>query len=357
MNERQWLDSFNAFYYQKKIKLMRSIYPIYVGFKITENCNQKCIHCWAGKNRKSDYPLKKIILALEKIAELSPYHVTITGGEPLLHKSWREIVYYANELFPVIELFTNGVLFSERDISCLSSVFKGSNFIQISLDGLRESYKKQRGKDNFEVVVRNIKLLIDSNINVRLNMTVTPFNIDDVYEIYLLAKKLKVKTFSISPVYPLRKGKKLVPLVDYEQYQEIGETIEKDHNIYKEKMNLMIIYPIEVSSRQAKYTPNIMELKKFNTDILHWAIDGEGNIFHFMDQSEVKKLKVGNIYEDDIEVLVENDFKIQKMILFYDVKNLKCRSCDMVNICSGGTYANSFPCIAYDYERCMMNEE
>lgn len=355
MDERLWLTNWNRLYVKNEIHLKKAIAPLYVGFKITENCNQRCRHCWAGKNKISHHSLDEIKVALEKIKLLNPYHVTITGGEPLLHDSWLEILQFAKNNFPVIELFTNGVLLNENHIQILSELMDELDYIQLSLDGLKETYKKQRGSDDFDTVINNIKCIVQYGINVRINMTVTHYNIDEIVEVYELVRNLGVTSFSVSPVYPLRRGERLVPLVDYERYLFFGNKIEKIHSKSKSDMNLTVIYPIEIQSKSADYTVE-NEIHQFNTDLLHWTVDGKGDIFHFMDQFPYDELKIGNIYQNAIEELSERDFQIQTSILSHSSKGLKCAHCSLAASCPGIAYANSFPELAFSYKRCTFNE-
>ena len=58
--------------------------------------------------------LNDVISGLDKLKQLQPLHLAITGGEPLMHEDWFSIVQYAKNNFPIVELFTNAVLFTER---------------------------------------------------------------------------------------------------------------------------------------------------------------------------------------------------------------------------------------------------
>lgn len=62
-------------------------YPAGVQFEITPRCNHNCIQCynyWRANNELVENPLDDLTEIAEKIAELHPTHLTITGGEPLL---------------------------------------------------------------------------------------------------------------------------------------------------------------------------------------------------------------------------------------------------------------------------------
>lgn len=95
-------------------------------------------------------------------------------------------------------------LFTEESVKRLSKIFDENDYVQVSLDGLEKSYMKQRGVDDFKHVVANIQLLVTYGINVRVNMTITHLNVNDMLGVYELLRDIGIASFSISPVYPLR---------------------------------------------------------------------------------------------------------------------------------------------------------
>lgn len=297
MNKREWFDTFNKLYISKIVKQNQLIYPIYAGLKIIERCNQNCKHCWAGKSKKEPYSLSDFKKAIQVLHQFNIFHLTITGGEPLLHPDWLEIIKFAKDTIGTVELFTNGTLFTNENIKQLSNIFEECDFVQISLDGLENTYKIQRQSNLFNRLITNIQKLVSNKLNVRLNMTITHFNIDDMIEVYHLANFLGVTAISFSPVYPLRKGKELVSLVDYQKYENLAKKIENEHQINNNKIHLSIIYPIEITSKYAKHVKQEY-IRKFNVDLLHWTIDSEGSIYHFMDQYSIPELYVGNIFNN-----------------------------------------------------------
>ena len=354
MNERTWLEVFNRLYLTKDLSLNDAIKPIYVGYKIIERCNQRCVHCWAGKNDGVVPSLNDVISGLDKLKQLQPLHLTITGGEPLMHEDWFSIVQYAKNNFPIVELFTNAVLFTEESVKRLSKIFDENDYAQVSLDGLEKSYMKQRGVDNFKHVVANIQLLVTYGINVRVNMTITHLNVNDMLGVYELLRDIGIASFSISPVYPLRRGKNLIPLVDYDEYLVNSEKIKKLYSKTKETMHLEIIYPIEIQSREARKLENSKDISRFNLDLLHWTIDAKGDIFHFMDHFPIKELKIGNIYSNTTDELLSKDYKIQTSIMYHSSVGTKCSQCTLNDYCTGFGYLNSYPEIASDFRRCSF---
>lgn len=357
VDDRNWYDVFNKLYSSRRLSLETPIYPLYVGLKITENCNQNCKHCWSARRMSAQRSLRSVLNGIEKIGKINPLHFTLTGGEPLIRKDCLKILEYSKERFPIIELFTNGVLIDKNISKSISLLFDDYDFVQISLDGLREDYSRQRGSDDFLKVIRNIDRLLSYDINVRINMTVTPLNITSMVDVCNLAIRMGVNTVSFTPVYPLNRGKGLISGIDYAKYWENCESIS---SLNSQKTRVNIIYPIEILSEKFSRLNDIDNDKTkfvFNTDILHWAIDGKGDIFHFMDHSIVDELKIGNIYTDSINQILANLKKIQKKILFHSLEKLKCARCCLKNSCQGFYYVNSYPALATGFRRCRFNEK
>lgn len=358
-DERDCLNLFIS-YYQKQIKnnnlksISHSISPIYAGLKITERCNQFCKHCWSGKN-VTEKSTEQILDGLEKLAYFKILHLTITGGEPLLRPDFITILKKAINLFPIIEIFTNGQNISQCLIKQLKVLLRDNDFIQISLDGLKNSYKSQRGVDSFDIVVKNVQDLLTAGIKVRLHMTVTDFNINDVISVYQLACNLKVNVFSVTPVYELRKGKNLKNLQLLEKYALTINKLKELHSQNNTETILRTFVPLEIKSKCAYYVNNINNFNFFNDNILHWTVDAAGDIYNFMDHYIHSELFIGNIYDGNIKELENRNLLIQQKIGIRNLSNCKCSHCSNIQKCKGGNYINIYPKINTADERCVFN--
>ena len=79
-----------------------------VTVEITGRCNLSCSHCYRESDEHED--LVGFDLLLNQLAEIKPYYITVSGGEPLLLK---DVFYLAKELKNVCQkllLTTNGIL-------------------------------------------------------------------------------------------------------------------------------------------------------------------------------------------------------------------------------------------------------
>ncbi|TSC96771.1 MAG: radical SAM protein [Candidatus Berkelbacteria bacterium Licking1014_2] len=95
--------------------------------EITDDCNEKCIHCYVGSERtlerKRFMPLglaKKIIRQGRKTEFRK---LQFTGGEPLLHPHFFEMVAFAREInYPEIEVYTNLTIVTESELKRLKTL-------------------------------------------------------------------------------------------------------------------------------------------------------------------------------------------------------------------------------------------
>lgn len=353
-----WISTFEK-YYSLKFKHNKNdvfyINPLYIGLKITENCNQKCIHCWAGKSNFIP-TFRQITKFMDNISLLNPMLFGISGGEPFLHKDIFNIIEYATSKFFSIEILTNGTLLTQDYIKKLKKYMRNSDWIHFSLDGINNIYNKQRGANDYNKVLVNLKNLLKSKLNIRVHMTVTPINVNDIQNVYKLISDLGVKNFSITYVYPLRKGEKFFK-GDYEKTinlykNEVRKILVTNRNT---DINIKYFLPIECKSLEAKKSKNNMSVNRiFNTDVLHWTIDVDGDIYNFMDYNKFSELKIGNIYKDNFDNILQNNKIVQNKIIYRNLQYDACKNCSIFYSCGGGEFINSYPNIFVKDKRCKF---
>src|ERR1035437_9946811 len=114
--------------------------PRILTFAITGACNLKCCHCWvkSGEAASSAHvPLRIVRRLFEEFSAIGGEGVRITGGEPLSHPHWLEIVQFACSLgFNKVILQTNAMLLRDEHLAPLRELDFPGLTIQISLDGV-----------------------------------------------------------------------------------------------------------------------------------------------------------------------------------------------------------------------------
>jgi len=165
---------------------------------ITTRCNLNCKHCAndSTADRQEELTLNEIEAILDQCCDTGVFEVGLTGGEPLCHPNFFDIVNMANERGLPLYLNTNGV-YEQETVRKLADA--GVAQIKVSLDGLEGANDWVRGKGSFQKAVQTIKTLMAMGSDVRINFTLTRRNEDDVFDMMTLADELGCN-LKISPI-------------------------------------------------------------------------------------------------------------------------------------------------------------
>lgn len=131
----------------------------------TNMCNHKCPACAGWLNStcsKDSLTLLEMRDVLKQIKELRGKAVTFTGGgEPLMNCYTIPAINYANSLDLDIGLVTNG---SRIKDGAASTLVNCCTWIRVSLDaGSADMHKKIHGTKDYEVILENIRVLVEAN--------------------------------------------------------------------------------------------------------------------------------------------------------------------------------------------------
>jgi len=153
--------------------------PKIVTLMITNGCNLSCLHCWPESRSCGTVPPVSADTIRRLIGEftlLGVEEICLTGGEPLTHPDWFEILSFACRQPGLnrVRLQTNATLLTEVDIEALSSIdFKGLN-IQVSLEGATaETNDRVRGPGSFEQAFRGLKFLAEAGLGQQVVVAFT----------------------------------------------------------------------------------------------------------------------------------------------------------------------------------------
>jgi len=232
-----------------------------INIAITNRCNLKCLHCsiWQERPKKDiSLSLIKKILSSKSLAK-NP-DITLTGGEPFLHKDYLKIIKSIIETKPCAlkTISTNGTLKSEilsflkKTSPKLSKDFQ----LHISLDGINK-HKKQRAVTSAKKILNTIDAVQKSypNLTIKIKFTITTLNYDDIIPTYNFAKSgnigFKIKlaenaknyTNKLKPAPVIFSGdeKKSILkdlLLIYKDYRKSGE--RKEASFIKDTMEFLV---------------------------------------------------------------------------------------------------------------------
>ena len=184
--------------------------PMHAAIEITSRCNLKCKHCY-----NSSSPECNEVMSLEKAIELFSIlkrwgigTIELTGGEPLTHPNFKEVLRSAQAHFDLVAVITNGVLLDDSIVDIMKSG-DANSLIQIDLDGSIPEYVNWfRGQDNvYEREIQAIKKVVAKGILLRVAMIITPGNLDQMEDTASLVNSLGVSAFAMSLVVPQGRGR------------------------------------------------------------------------------------------------------------------------------------------------------
>jgi heme b synthase len=185
-------------------------YPLrMVAWELTRNCNLSCLHCRASavdRPYKVELTTEECKGVMDEIAAFSSPIIILTGGEPLLRADILELAGYGTGLGLRLVLATNGTLLHKRQAILLKEA--GIKRISLSIDGKdKKGHDRLRGVNgSFDGAITAAKVLEDIGMPFQINTTVTPFNMDEMDDLYGLVRSLGAVAWHIFFLVPVGRG-------------------------------------------------------------------------------------------------------------------------------------------------------
>ncbi len=144
--------------------------PKSVTLAITNRCNLNCRHCWPDSSPEENAPVaptETILRLMFEFAKIGNQRFIITGGEPLTHPGWRDILSVACTLPGVreVRLQTNAILLTPDHVTFFSELKGAAFIIQTSLEGAEAAAHDQiRGNGSFDQTWKGLNRLIEAGM-------------------------------------------------------------------------------------------------------------------------------------------------------------------------------------------------
>lgn len=170
--------------------------PESIQIELTQQCPLKCEHCYvyAAPDKLVRMPFELVDNLLDQAKVLGVSNIVLTGGDPMMHPNFWEILEKASTKFYNVNLLTSGYLIDEK-VAAKISKYRNIN-VQISVDGIEDTHNNFRGKtDAFLRTIKAFKNLQKYNTKVVWALTITGDNFEELEECIKLAKSVGVKVF------------------------------------------------------------------------------------------------------------------------------------------------------------------
>jgi MoaA/NifB/PqqE/SkfB family radical SAM enzyme len=237
---KKWIELGNKTTNAKEVySYLKSIaQPVHLEMGISNDCDLNCSHCFLGYPKGKSIQnnildLDELIFVAEKfVSELSTKTITITDREPLNSKKLIPLLYHLKKLRSNFQdfrfgLVTNGLRIREH-ADKLSDI--KPDYLDISLDGVKEEHDRIRGSGNFTRVLKNIRIAVEKEISEKITIASTLMNFNGESIIKMICDMIEnegVQYFDITPILTLKNTEKLHENQIINFFERINKEIEK----------------------------------------------------------------------------------------------------------------------------------
>jgi radical SAM protein with 4Fe4S-binding SPASM domain len=320
--------------------------PFQVVWDVTYMCNLRCKHCYAtaGGSMNGELTTDEALNAIDKLAKLGVTILAFSGGEPLVRKDIFTLTNYAAEKGLYVALATNGTLITDETAKKMKE--NGVRYLQISLDGMRETHDRFRGiRGAFDRTIDGIRRAVEHGFFVNVSMTVTKFNYMDVPNVIDLCERLGVNWFMHYNFIPVGRGREIVEAdLTPEEREKLLKMLYTRN--YTSKISLLSTAPqfarvalqchggiVPTHFYNVNAGERLRELAEFiggcGAGRFYFAIRANGDI----QPCVFFPIVVGNIKDDDLEELWLHNH------VFEDLRNKDhiegCGDCEYRFVCGG----------------------
>jgi radical SAM protein with 4Fe4S-binding SPASM domain len=213
---------------------------------ITERCNLRCEHCYQDVYSGEELTFTQQLEVLEQFKSLLKLwrsktgnnnlrgHITITGGEPFVRSDFLDLlqVFAQNKSFFSFAILTNGSFIDSKMAAKLAAL--KPSFVQVSLEGTKNTHDSIRGSGNFEQTVSAINHLVREKIHTLISFTAHRGNFREFPELVQIGKKLNVDRIWSDRFIPRGAGNDMAQeMLTQEETQEFFKIMEEERTKIK----------------------------------------------------------------------------------------------------------------------------
>lgn len=311
--------------------------PLAVNLKITNECNLKCCHCIAdsGQNSNRELTLNEWYKIIDDLKENQVFLIDITGGEPLIHPNFFDILSYINSKQFKITLSTNGTLINKKTAKILKEM--NVSLAKVSLDGPDSlSHDKIRGVDGaFDNTINGILFLRENDIPVTIQSAISKLNYIYIDEMVNKCSKIGINGINFFTVVPGGRAEGLVKEIfspeDFHAFLNKVIHLQKKHK----KIRILSESPLHqiLKNRQKKRSDTyvclagkVMLFVKENGDAVPCP--------YFFEP-------VGNLLNNKLVEIWSNSVLLSEIRQF-NLLDVECQKCHFSTQCFGGCRAAAY---------------
>lgn len=318
----------------RKLNLDKVPWPSTFSLELTNKCNLHCVMC----PREYEYGKGMIPgdmsteLAKRLIDESYPYvqSMGLTGmGETLFAPNLTEVAKYIKSKKKSIIIFISTNANFPDFLEKVSSVLPYIDTIQISTDGIGETYQSIRKGASFELLEKNLKALIPlaqkNNVDVMLNMVVNKKNFTSMAPLIEFAASYNIKYVRLTPVNLVS-----IPSVS-KDYYDFFSSIEFNKERDKAIENCRKYPDIEVTGLNELKNKSSIEQCPFMWN--HFQVNYDGEVPPCCAKPFSKEYSYGNVTNASLKDVLNSDAAYKFRNPAKKGKSPEfCKNCTFVNL-------------------------
>lgn len=352
-----------------------------MNWMITGKCNYNCIHCFNAADNAplmSEWSMEEAEHLLDEARDCGINAFTITGGEPMLHRNFFDILegIYLRGMY-VEELNTNGY-FINRDTLERMKALGCMPLMKISFDGIGYHDWMRNRKGAEESAIQAISLCLESGFRVKVQTNMNRRNSDCMLKTAEMFDSMGVDEMRIirtteAPRWVQNAGDACLTLREY--FDEALGLWQKysqgDHGMDLTVWQVGTLFPkakfytlAAVNSCTGKYRDSA-PVCKGNRGMV--AVGANGNVYPCHQMSgyyEQHGDVLGNVKGTSLRVLLSGGRYLDEVCTTLGTlreTNKKCGSCEYFERCNGGCRAIALALtgdkLGIDPSKCLFWEE
>ena len=341
--------------WQKHLDCDNRYFPA-MNLEITGKCNFNCLHCFNAADNaplSSEWTLKEVKELITQAQKCGINAVTITDGEPMLHKNFFGIIeeIYAHGMY-VYELNTNGYFIDQTALDRLKNIgcFPA---IKISFDGIGHHDWLRNCKGAEEKALEAIRLCRENGFCVWAQTNVHRLNVDTMLPTARVLDKIGVHEMRIirtteSLRWRENAGDACLGIEEYydKMFDFAAEYSREEHDMEVDIWQFLTVFPKAKAFRvrpvecaEGEYRDS-MPVCRGNRGTV--AIAADGYVYPCMPMSGYYSAKgdfLGNVKKDGLQSILQQGKYLSEICTTVGQlaeKNRKCRECAYFKYCAGG---------------------
>lgn len=162
--------------------------------EITSKCNERCVHCYIPQENRINHIESQLFYnILKQCKDMNVLHLTLTGGEPMLHKDFVNFLRKSKEYNFSINVLSNLTLLTDEIVHEMKTNPLLS--VQVSLYSMDPKVHDSitRTKGSFEITKRAILKLKENDVPLQISCPVIKQNKQSYKKVAQWAETHKLK--------------------------------------------------------------------------------------------------------------------------------------------------------------------